>query len=218
MPTLFKPSPRKPLGCARSSASRPACGRGHTAGIGRPGWLRQLGTTNGRVAAYGWPIITLDKSVPRPSRDVQPVRDSVCGPVVSGHCGQGRPGEVVVQHLSAPVVAGETDVDQCLIKAGDRTTVHLLVRTVAAMQPHLRGFVAVAMTPGVRRLGASSRVSPGGWRRRSPSSRCAGRRMRTGHTRCRTQPLRPRRFGSTTTTHSHLIPAEEHLKVIVSWQ
>ena len=101
----------------------------------------------------------LDKSVPRPPRDVQPVRDSVCGPVVSGDRGQGRPGEVVVQHLSEPVVAGETDVDQCLIKAGDRTTVHLLVRTVAAMQPHLRGLVAVAMTPGVRRLGASSRLA-----------------------------------------------------------
>jgi hypothetical protein len=26
MPTLLKPSPRKPLGCARSSASRPATG------------------------------------------------------------------------------------------------------------------------------------------------------------------------------------------------
>jgi len=101
----------------------------------------------------------LDKSVPRPPRDVQPVRNSVCGPVVSGDRGQGRPGEVVVQHLSEPLVAGETDVDQCLIKAGDRTTVHLLVRTVAAMQPHLRGLVAVAMTPGVRRLGASSRLA-----------------------------------------------------------
>jgi hypothetical protein len=27
MPTLLKPSPRQPLGCARSSASRPAYGR-----------------------------------------------------------------------------------------------------------------------------------------------------------------------------------------------
>lgn len=27
MPTAFKPSPRKPLGCARSSASRPANGQ-----------------------------------------------------------------------------------------------------------------------------------------------------------------------------------------------
>jgi hypothetical protein len=64
----------------------------------------------------------VDKSVPRQPRDVQPVRDVLCGPVVSGHRGQGRPGEVVVQHLSEPVVAGEADIDQCVIEAGDGST------------------------------------------------------------------------------------------------
>jgi hypothetical protein len=44
--------------------------------------------------------VTVDKSVPRPPRHVQSVRDILCGPVVSGHRGHGRTGEVVVQHLS----------------------------------------------------------------------------------------------------------------------
>jgi hypothetical protein len=74
-----------------------------------------------------------------------PIRDVRCGPVVSGHRGHGRPGEVVVQHPSEPVVDGEADVDQCSIEAGDPSTVHLLVRTVAPMHPHNRGLVAVAV-------------------------------------------------------------------------
>jgi hypothetical protein len=57
-----------------------------------------------------------------------PIRDVCCGLVVSGHRGHGRPGEIVVQHPSEPVVDGEADVDQCSIEAGDPSTVHLLVR------------------------------------------------------------------------------------------
>jgi hypothetical protein len=71
-----------------------------------------------------------------------PIRDVRCGP---GHRGHGRPGEVVVQHPSEPVVDGEADVDQCSIEAGDPWTVHLLVRTGAPMHPHNRGLVAVAV-------------------------------------------------------------------------
>jgi len=59
-----------------------------------------------------------------------PIRDVRCGPAVSGHRGHGRPGEVVVQHPSEPVVDGEAGVDQCSLEAGDPSTVHLLVRTV----------------------------------------------------------------------------------------
>ncbi len=62
-----------------------------------------------------------------------------------GHRGHGRPGEVVVQHLSEPVVDGKADVDQRSIEAGDTSTVHLLVRTVAARHPHNRGLIAVAV-------------------------------------------------------------------------
>jgi hypothetical protein len=41
-----------------------------------------------------------------------------------------------VQHLSEPIVAVEADVDQRLVEAGDRPTVHLLVRPVAAVEAH----------------------------------------------------------------------------------
>ena len=40
---------------------------------------------------------------------------------------------------------GEADVDECLIEAGDRPMVHLLMRTVAAMQPHHSGLIAEAV-------------------------------------------------------------------------
>ena len=40
------------------------------------------------------------KSVPRPVRDAEAVRHILGGPVVARHCCRGRPGEVVVKHLS----------------------------------------------------------------------------------------------------------------------
>ena len=115
---------------------------------------------DGAVAPHGWAVISglRPARVPR-SNDltaewrlhgwrhhpstVRPTTTGMRSPsgtssadaVVSRHRGHGRPGEVVVQHLLEPVVAGEADVDQCLIETGDRSTVHLLVRTVAAMQP-----------------------------------------------------------------------------------
>ena len=64
-----------------------------------------------------------------------PIRDVHCGLVVSGHRGHGRPGEIVVQHPSEPVVDGEADVGQCSIEAGDPSTVHLLVRPLPTSEP-----------------------------------------------------------------------------------
>jgi hypothetical protein len=94
------------------------------------------GTTNGRVAAYGSPS-PVDKSVPRPLRDVQPVRDILCDDLRLDDAEHDGP--ITLR------VAGDADVDQRLIEAGDRSTVHLLVRTVAAMHPHHRGLIAVAV-------------------------------------------------------------------------
>ena len=39
-----------------------------------------------------------------------------------------------MQHLSEPIVSVEADVDQGLVEAGDRATVHLLVRPVATVE------------------------------------------------------------------------------------
>src|ERR1700756_2392131 len=46
------------------------------------------------------------KSVPRPVWDAEAVRHVIGGPVVARHRCRGRPGEVVVQHLSQRTVVG----------------------------------------------------------------------------------------------------------------
>src|SRR6516225_10655922 len=46
------------------------------------------------------------KSVPRPVWDAEAVRHIIGGLVVAGHRCRGRPGEVVVQHLSQSTVVG----------------------------------------------------------------------------------------------------------------
>ena len=65
------------------------------------------------------PYRPADQSVPGPVRDGEAVRHVVGGAVVAGHRGGGRPGEVVVQHLTEPVVAVEADVGQRLVEAVD---------------------------------------------------------------------------------------------------
>ena len=90
-----------------------------------------------------------DESAPRPMRDSQTVRHLVGRAVVAGHGGRRCPLEVIVQHFAEPVVAAEADVDERLIETRDRSTVHLLVRTVAAVDPHNRGLVTVRL--GIRR-------------------------------------------------------------------
>jgi hypothetical protein len=61
-----------------------------------------------------------------------------------------------VQHTSHTVL-GEADVCQRLIEADDRSLVHLLVQTIAAMQPHHRGLVSIAVCKGRR---TTQRLSP----------------------------------------------------------
>jgi hypothetical protein len=74
----------------------------HAVGQSNTDPLAGIGRTREEGLAGDWQPIggssAVHKSVPRPPRDVQPVRDILCGPVVSTHRGHGRPGEVVVQH------------------------------------------------------------------------------------------------------------------------
>jgi hypothetical protein len=86
-------------------------------------------------------------------RQVRPTTTAACParpghPLRTGGIGTSwswSPMRVVVKHLPKPIVVGEADIDQCLVEAGDRSAVHLLVRTVAAMYPHHRGLIAVAV-------------------------------------------------------------------------
>src|SRR3954454_1013395 len=67
-----------------------------------------------------------DETVPRPVRDAQLVRDVVYRVVVAGHRGRVCPSEVVVQHSSESLVGREAGVDERLIEASDRSTIHLV--------------------------------------------------------------------------------------------
>src|SRR5262249_6135771 len=90
-----------------------------------------------------------DESVPGPLRDVQTVRHILWRVVVTSHRGRGGPCEVIMQHPSEPLVAGNADIFQRLIETSDRPLIHLLVRTVAAVNPHDRRLITVSF--GVRR-------------------------------------------------------------------
>jgi len=48
-----------------------------------------------------------------------------------------------VKHAPELFVAGEADIFERLIETGNRPLVHLLVRPVAAVNPHDRGFITV---------------------------------------------------------------------------
>ena len=92
----------------------------------------------------------VEKPSPRPARDAQAVRHIVRGAVIAGHRGGGRPGEVVVQRPSEPLVVGQANVCQRQVEASDRATVHLLVRAVATVHPHHRGLVTAGGRVGRR--------------------------------------------------------------------
>jgi hypothetical protein len=88
------------------------------------------------------------ESVPRPLWDVQTVRDIFCGLVVTRHSVRCGPREVIVQYAPELFVLGETDIFQRLIETSDRPLVHLLVRPVAAVNPHDERLITVSV--GVR--------------------------------------------------------------------
>ena len=57
------------------------------------------------VRGKGWQPLYV-KSVPRPVWDAEAVRHVIGGPLVARHRCRGRPGEVVVQHLSQSTIVG----------------------------------------------------------------------------------------------------------------
>jgi hypothetical protein len=84
-----------------------------------------------------------DAPMPRPLRDVQTVRHIICRVVVTRHCGRGSPREIIVKHAPELLVAGEADIFERQIETVYRPLVHLLVRPVAAVNPHDRGLITV---------------------------------------------------------------------------
>src|SRR5262249_42267680 len=100
-----------------------------------------------RVCPFGSQIST-DKSLPGPLRDLQTVRYILCRAVVTRHRGRGGPREVIVQHTTEPLVTGEADILQRLIETSDRPLIHLLVQSVAAVNPHHRGLIPVPVGVG----------------------------------------------------------------------
>ena len=96
-------------------------------------WLDQTAErASSTVARTG----VADESVPGPAWNAQAFGYVVGGAVIPGHRRCGGPREVVMQHLSEPIVPVESDVDQGLVEARDRATVHLLVRPVATVEAH----------------------------------------------------------------------------------
>lgn len=73
--------------------------------------------------------------------DRQTVGHVVRRVVVAGHRGRGRPTEVVVERLTEALVAVQAGVCERLVEAEDGPAVHLLVRSVATVDPHDRGLV-----------------------------------------------------------------------------
>src|SRR5262245_34428275 len=95
--------------------------------------------------------------MPGPLWDVQTVRYFLRRMVVTRHRGRGGPCEVIMQHALEPLVAGKADIFQRLIETSDRPLIHLLVRPIAAVNPHDRGLITVPL--GVRRW-STKRLRP----------------------------------------------------------
>ena len=72
----------------------------------------------------------------------------ICRVVVSRHRSRGGPREVIVQHAPQALVAREADIFQRLIETSNCPLVHLLVRPVAAVNPHDRGIITVLVGVG----------------------------------------------------------------------
>src|SRR6185503_2208480 len=84
--------------------------------------------------------------------------------VVTRHRGRGCPREVIVQDAPEPFVTVKSGVLQSLIETGDRSLVHLLVRTVATVDPHDGSLITVLFGVGcwpTERLGPVRRKTLG---------------------------------------------------------
>ena len=96
----------------------------------------------GALISYGLPESNpVTKSVPRPMRDVQIGWHVFGGTVVAGHRGRRCPREIFVERLTKPIVTSETHILECLVETGDTREMPSLVRSVATVNPHYRGFV-----------------------------------------------------------------------------
>src|SRR5579862_8241513 len=65
--------------------------------------------------------------------------------MVTCHRCRGRPGEVVVEHLSQRSVIGYPGVNKSLVEALNRTAIHFVVLPVAAVHLDDSGFVTVGI-------------------------------------------------------------------------
>src|SRR5690348_12760532 len=126
--TRTGPSTGQPC-CGRANhccASRPAAGALSPPAASRPSW---------RSSAL--------QSIPRPARNAQALRNLVGRLVIARHGVCRGPGEVVVQHLPQRPARVQAGVLHRLVETGDRPPVHLLVRAIAAVDPHDRGLIPV---------------------------------------------------------------------------
>jgi hypothetical protein len=73
------------------------------AALGRNGKIEFVHVIGSR--SWGGGVLLLE-SVPGPVWDAQALRHILGGLVVAGHCCRGRPGEIVMQHLSQNIVVG----------------------------------------------------------------------------------------------------------------
>lgn len=80
--------------------------------------------------------------------DDEAVRHVVAGPVVAGHGCRGRPGEIIVQHLSQNIVVGQSNIGESHIEAGNRTAIHFIVLPVPTVHLDHRGLVTIRI--GIR--------------------------------------------------------------------
>src|SRR5580698_1979890 len=154
--TNFRASP---VSCYSAAPSLPRTGRepGGTEAIRGRARVRRADPVR-LTATSVWPASGL-QPVPGPARNAQAVRNLVGRLVIARHRRGGGPGEVIVQDLSQRPGLRDARVLHRLIEAGDAALVHLLVRAVAAMDPHDERLVSVAGGIG---SGAAERLGPVG--------------------------------------------------------
>ena len=89
---------------------------------------------------------------------MQPIRNVSRGLRVCRHCNRRRPHEIFVEYSREQRI-GDSDVVHRSIETFDRPTVHLLVRSVATVNPDHRRFIPVPLAVGRR---TSPRLAPVG--------------------------------------------------------
>ena len=88
------------------------------------------------------------KSFPGPARNAKTDRHIIGGSLIAGHRCGGRPREIIVQDLSQNGVAGYSNIGQSQVETSNRSLIHLIVLSVAAVYLDYGGFVTVGI--GIR--------------------------------------------------------------------